>query len=76
MRHAYDKNEVVVGEGYSISGDSLDPSKSSSSSGGRYREQWELDDYGSNLPSRPADYMSDEDILSDFGNGFENLARD
>jgi hypothetical protein len=36
----------------------------------------ELDNYGSSLPSRPADYMFDKDTSSDSGNGFENLCRD
>jgi hypothetical protein len=36
MRHAYDKSEAVVGEGYQVSGDSFDPSESSSSSTERY----------------------------------------
>jgi hypothetical protein len=76
MRHAYDENEAVQSEGYVVSGDSFDPSESSSSCADRYREQRELDDYGLSLPSRPADYMSDEDTSSDSGNGFENLCRD
>jgi hypothetical protein len=32
MQHAYDENEAVAGEGYAVSGDSFDPSVSSSSS--------------------------------------------
>jgi hypothetical protein len=73
MRHAYDENEAVAGEGYAVSDDSFDPSMSSSSSVERQREQREEADYRS---SRPAHYMSNEDISSDLGNGFENLARD
>jgi hypothetical protein len=76
MRQAYDENEAVAGEGYIVSGDSINPSMSSSSSVERYREQREEVDYGSSMPSRPAHYMSDEDTSSDSGNGFENLARD
>jgi hypothetical protein len=76
MRYAYNKSEAIVGEGYQVSDDSFDPSESSSSSRGRYREQREIDDYGSSIPTRPAHYMSDEDTSSDFGNGFENLAKD
>jgi hypothetical protein len=76
MRHAYDENEAVQGEGYVVSGDSFDPSKSSSSCADRDREQRELNDYAESMPSRPADYMSDEDTSSDSGNGFENLCRD
>jgi hypothetical protein len=76
MRHAYDENEVVAEEGYVVSGDSFDPSVSSSSSVERHREQREEADYGSSMPSKPAHYMSDEDTSSDSGNGFENLARD
>jgi hypothetical protein len=76
MQHAYDKSKAFVGEGYQISGNSFDPSESSSFSTGRYREQREIDDYGSSMPTRPVHYMSDEDTSSDFGNGFENLAQD
>jgi hypothetical protein len=76
LRHAYDENEVVEGEGYAVSSDSFDPSESSSSCADRDREQWELNDYAENMPSRPTDYMSDEDTSSDSGNGFENLYRD
>jgi hypothetical protein len=75
MRHAYDENEAVAGEGYAISGDSFDPSMSSSSSVERHREQCEEADYRSSMPSKPAHYMSDEDKSNDSGNGFENLAR-
>jgi hypothetical protein len=76
LRHAYDENEAVQGEGYAISGDSFDPSESSSSGADRDREQRDLNDYAESMPSRPADYMSDEDTSSDSGNGFENLCRD
>jgi hypothetical protein len=38
MQHAYDESEAVVGEGYQVSGNSFDPSKSTSSSTKRYRE--------------------------------------
>jgi hypothetical protein len=76
MRHTYDQNEAVAGEGYIVSGDSFDPNVSSSSSVERHREQREEADYGSSMPSRPAHYMSDEDTSSDSGNGFENLAND
>jgi hypothetical protein len=76
LRHAYDENEVVRGEGYAVLGDSFDPSESSSSCADRYKEQRELDNYGLSMPSRPANYMSDEDTSSDSGNGFENLSRD
>jgi hypothetical protein len=76
MRHAYDENEAVAGEGYVVSNDSFHLSMSSSSSVERHREQREEADYGSSMPSRPAHYMSDEDTSSDSGNGFENLARD
>lgn len=30
MRHAYDENKVVVGEGYDVFGNSFDPSELSS----------------------------------------------
>jgi hypothetical protein len=76
MRHTYDENEAVAGDGYTVSGDSLDPSISSSSSIERHREQYEEADYRSSMPSRLADYMSDKDTSSDSGNGFENLASD
>jgi hypothetical protein len=76
MRHAYDENEATVGEGYQVSSDSFDPSESTSSSTKRYQEQREIDDYGSSIPTRPHEYMSDEDTSSNSGNGFENLARD
>jgi hypothetical protein len=76
LRHAYDENEAVQGEGYAVSGDSFDPSESSLSCADRDREQRELNDYSESMPSRPADYMSDEDTSSDSGNGFENLCRD
>jgi hypothetical protein len=75
MRQAYDESEAVVGEGYQVSGDSIDPSKSSSSNIERYREQLEIDNYNSNMPTRPAHYMSNEDTSSDSGNGFDNLTR-
>jgi hypothetical protein len=74
--HAYDENEVVQGEGYAVSGDSFDPSESSSSGVDRDIEQRELNDYAESMPSRLADYMSDEDTSSDSGNGFKNLCRD
>jgi hypothetical protein len=76
LRHAYDENEAVQGEGYAVFGDSFDPSESSSSCADMDREQRELNDYAESMPSRPADYMSDEDTSSDSGNGFENLCRD
>ena len=76
LRHAYDENEAVQGEGYVVLGDSFDPSESSSSFTDRYNEQRELDNYGSSMPSRPADYMSNEDTSSDSGNGFEHLSGD
>ena len=76
MQHAYDENEVVAGEGYAISGDSFDPSISSSSNAERHREQHEEVDYESSMPNRPAHYMYGEDTSSDLGNGFENLAND
>jgi hypothetical protein len=74
--HAYDENEVVAGEGYAVSSDSFDPKVSSSSSVERYREQREIDDYGSSMPRMPTHYMSGKDTSSNSGNGFENLARD
>jgi hypothetical protein len=76
MQHAYDENEAVAGEGYAVSGDSFDPSVSSSSSVERHWEQCQKADYGSSMLSRPAHYMFDEDTSSDSGNGFENLAND
>jgi hypothetical protein len=76
LRHAYDENEAVQGRGYVVSGESFDPSESSSSCADRDREQRELNNYVESMPSRPADYISDEDISSDSGNGFENLCRD
>jgi hypothetical protein len=45
LRHAYDENEAVQGEGYAVSCDSFDPSESSSSGADRDREQRELNDY-------------------------------
>jgi hypothetical protein len=53
----------------------IQPKQSSSSSAEWYREQRELDNYGSSMPTKPSHYMSDEDTSSDSGNGFENLAR-
>jgi hypothetical protein len=76
MWHAYDESEAIAGEGYQVSGDSFDPSESTSSSIERYREQREIADYGSSIPTRPHDYMSDEDTSSNSRNGFENLAHD
>jgi hypothetical protein len=76
MRHAYDENEAVVREGYQVSGNSFDPSESTSSSTERYREQREIDGYSNNMPIRPHEYMFDKDTSSNSGNGFENLARD
>ena len=76
MRHTYDENEAVVGEGYAVSGDSFDPSISSLSSVDQYGAQREEADYGSNMPSRPVYYMSNEDTSNESGNGFENLAND
>jgi hypothetical protein len=76
LRHAYDENEAVQGEGYAVSDDSFDPSESSSSGADRDREQRELNDYAESMPSRPGDYISHEDTSSDSGNGFENLCRD
>jgi hypothetical protein len=75
MRHAYDENEAIQGEGYVVSSDSFDPSESSLSCADRDWEQRELNDYAKSMPSRPADFMSDEDTSSDLGNGFENLCR-
>ena len=76
MQHAYDENEAIAGEGYAVSGDSFDPSVSSLSNVGWYKEQREEADYGSSMPSRPIHYMYDKDKSSDSGNGFENLAND
>jgi hypothetical protein len=76
MWHAYDKNEAFIGEGYAILGNSFDPSKLSSSCAERYKEQQNLDNYGSSVPSRRAHYLSDKNTTSDFGNGFENLDKD
>jgi hypothetical protein len=76
MRHALDENEAVAGEGYAVSGDSFDPSVSSSSSVEQHRAEREEADYGSSMPSRPDGYMSHEDTSSESGNGFENLAND
>jgi hypothetical protein len=76
LRHAYDENEAVQGKGYAVSGDSFDPSESSSPGADRDRGQQELNDYAESMPSKPVDYMSDEDTSSDSGNGFENLCRD
>ena len=74
--HAYDENEAVQGEGSVVSSDSFDSSKSSSSYADRDREQRELNDYAKSMPSKPVDYMSNEDTSSDPGNGFENLCQD
>jgi hypothetical protein len=74
MRHAYDENEAAVKEGYQVSSDSFDLSESTSSNTERYREQREIDDYGSSIPTRPHEYMSNKDTSSNSGNGFENLA--
>jgi hypothetical protein len=74
--HAYDENEVVQGGGYAVSGDSFDPSELSLSCVDRDKEQRKLNYYTESMPSRPADYMSDEDTSSDSGNGFENLCWD
>ena len=51
MRHAYDKNEAVAGEWYTISSDSFNPSISSSSSVERYRAQCGEANYESSMPS-------------------------
>ena len=75
MQHAYDKSEAVVEEGYQVSGNSFDLSKSSSSNIERYREQREIDDYGNSMPTRRAHYMFDKDTSSNSGNGFENLTQ-
>jgi hypothetical protein len=61
MRHVYDKNKALVGAGYAVSSDSFDIE--------RYRELQDLDDYGSNMPSKLAHYMFDEDTFSDSRNG-------
>jgi hypothetical protein len=66
----------MQGEGYAVSGDSFDPSESSSLGADRDREQRELNNYAESMPSRPTDYMSHEDTSSDSGNGFENLCQD
>ena len=76
MRHTYDKNEAVVGKGYTIFGDSFDPNISSSFNVDQYRAQREEADYWSNMPSKPAHYMFDKDTSSKSGNGFKNLAND
>ena len=76
LRHVYDENEAIQGQAYAVSGDSFDPSESSSSCADRDMEQWELNGYAKSMPSKPADYMSDEDTSSDSGNGFENLCQD
>ena len=73
MQHAYDEKEVVAREKYVISGDSCDPSVSSSSSIDQHKEQCEVVDYESSMPTRPAYYMSDENTSSNLGNGFEKL---
>jgi hypothetical protein len=36
--HVYDENEALVREGYTVFGDSFDPSESSSSSTEQYKE--------------------------------------
>ena len=74
--HAYDENEVVIGEGYQVSGGSFNRSKSTSSSKEGYPEQREINSYGSSLSTRPQEYMSDEDTSSNSGNRFENLTWD
>ena len=76
MRHAYNKKKAAIGEGYQVSSDSFDMSELTSSNTERYQEQRKIDDYDSSIPTRPHEYMSDEDISSNSGNGFENLARD
>ena len=76
LRHAYDENEAVQGEGYVVSGNSFNPSELSLSCAHRDKEQWELNDYVESMPSRPIDYMSDEDTSNNLGNGFENLCQD
>jgi hypothetical protein len=53
----YDENEAVQGEGYVVSGDSFDPSESSSSGADRDRKQRELNDYAESIPSRPTYYL-------------------
>jgi hypothetical protein len=65
MRHMYDKNKAFIGEGHAVFGNSFSPSASSSSIAERYREQWDLDDYGSSMPTRLVNYMSNEDTSSD-----------
>ena len=74
--HVYDEHVVVQEGGYVVSGDSFDPSESSLSSIDRNREQRELNDYVESMPSRPANYMSDEDTSNDSRNGSENLCQD
>ena len=76
LRHTYDENEAMQGEGYAISCNSFDPSESSLSCVDRNREQRKLNDHAESMPSRPADYMSNENTSSDSRNGFENLCRD
>ena len=76
MRHAYDENEAVAREENAVSGDSFDPSDSSSSSVNQHRAQRNEADYGNNMPTRPAYYISDEDTSSESGNKYENLAND
>ena len=68
MQHAYDENEAIAGEGYTISSNSFDPNISSSSSVEQHKEQCEEADYGSSMPSRLAHYMSDKDKSNDSGN--------
>jgi hypothetical protein len=65
-----------VEEDYVVSGHSFDTSELSSSSIERYREQRDLDNYSSSMPSRPAHYISDEDTSSGSGYGFKNLVWD
>lgn len=76
VQHTYDENEAIIGEGYGVSSDSFKSNKSSSSSVDQHRVEQEIDDYKNNMPSKLAHYISDEDISSDLGNGFKNLARD
>ena len=66
----------MLGEGYAVSGDSFDPSESSLSSADKDKEQQQLNDYIESMPSRPTDYMSNEDTSIDLRNGFENLCQD
>ena len=72
----YDENEAVKREGYVVSSNSFNPSESSSSCADRDMEQRELNDYAESMPSKLADYMSDDDTSNDLGNGFENLCQD